>query len=158
MDLVLTWNTAIGGYDLAQSGSDLLLDDTLQTLVILSLFTERRAVPSDPGADPADLGGWWGNEALSTARPGTEPDEIGSRLHLLRRALATPKTAALGVAYTREALQHMIRDNICQRIDVSAAWKDIYTLVFTITIIRQINGRPTSTVFDLPWSHALTVQ
>ena len=87
--LALAWNDELQSADLRVENG-LVEDDTLATSIIISLFTDARARPSDilPNGD-TDRRGWVG-DALSE----TEGDRIGSRLWLLRRAKETKKPAA----------------------------------------------------------------
>lgn len=85
-DLALIWDGR--SCDLALDGNDLQLDDSLQTSILISLFSDRRARADDvlSGAD-GDRRGWWAD-----AYPQIEGDQIGSRLWLLSRkgACGTP--------------------------------------------------------------------
>ena len=83
----------------------------LETMVIVSLFSDRLAEPGDrvPGGT-ADRRGWWGD---SYARaPG---ELIGSRLWLL--TTATDQTPLIAKGYILEALQWLIDDGIATAID-----------------------------------------
>ena len=75
-DIAIVWVNGRG--NIQQAGIDMLTDDSLTTEVIISLFTDRRALDSDdlPGGD-SDRRGWWGDSYRD--RP------IGSRLWLLSR-------------------------------------------------------------------------
>jgi phage gp46-like protein len=59
----------------------------LDTAVILSLFTDRRALDSDDIPKNSDRRGFWGD-----AYPLVENDQWGSRLWTLHRAKATNET------------------------------------------------------------------
>jgi phage gp46-like protein len=98
------------------SGSRLAQDDGLETAVIISLFTDRRAKPSDklPSAGD-DRRGWWGDTF-----PAVRGDRIGSRLWLLHRSKQLPEVVALTRDYARECLQWLIDDGIARRITVKA--------------------------------------
>lgn len=90
-------------------------DDGLETAVIISLFTDRRAEADDvlPGGD--DRRGWWG-DALAEV----EGDRIGSRLWLLSREKQLPQVVARAREYALEALQWLIEDGVASAVDVSA--------------------------------------
>jgi phage gp46-like protein len=66
-DLALTWDEQQGAADLALIDNDLASDRGLETAVLLSLFTDRRAQPDDvpPSGDPADRRGWCGLDPIS---------------------------------------------------------------------------------------------
>ena len=124
------------GGDLVMDGGDLAQDSGLNTAILISLFTDRRANPSDELPDPAgSRRGWWGD-----AENG-DGDLIGSRLWLLSRRKATPETRRLFEEYTREALAWMVSDGVADRIDVSAWWKSTGLLVVDALIVRPDGGR-----------------
>lgn len=90
-------------------------DDGLQTAVIISLFTDRRADDADrlPGAD--DKRGWWAD-----AYAEIDGDKIGSRLWLLAREKQTQLVLVLAKAYAEEALAWLLEDGIARAVNVSA--------------------------------------
>ncbi|MDH0092744.1 phage GP46 family protein [Achromobacter mucicolens] len=90
------------------------MSTSLGRAVVISLFTWRRALDSDP-VDDSDLQGWWGDSF-----PKTTDDRIGSRLWLLRRRALTEQTRLDAIAYAREALQWMIDDAILIGVEIEA--------------------------------------
>lgn len=115
-DLALTWSIATGEADLSMIDNDLASDPGLETAVILSLFTDRRAQEDDvpPSGDPDDRRGWWGDEFNDV-----EGDRYGSRLWLLDRSKRTNEVARLAEEYSREALAWMIEDKVAASIDIA---------------------------------------
>lgn len=117
--------TASGLIDLARMGAGerLLPETTLETAVIVSLLTDRRAAaddalpdaPSTAGIIPPDRRGWCG-DAFDPDRP------IGSRLWLLQREKQTEETRRRAIFYAREALQWLVDDSHAVSISVSAEW------------------------------------
>jgi phage gp46-like protein len=114
-DLALTWDEQQGAADLALIDNDLASDRGLETAVLLSLFTDRRAQPDDqpPSGDPNDRRGWWADELAAV-----EGDRIGSRLWLLDRSVNSNETARRAEEYAREALAWMIEDRVVSAVDV----------------------------------------
>jgi len=114
-DLALVWNEQQGAADLALIDGDLASDGGLETAVLLSLFTDRRAQPDDqpPSGDPTDRRGWWGDELADI-----EGDQIGSRLWLLDRSVNSNETARRAEEYVREALAWMVDDRVVSSVDV----------------------------------------
>jgi phage gp46-like protein len=114
-DLALTWDEQQGAADLALIDNDLASDRGLETAVLLSLFTDRRAQPDDqpPSGDPNDRRGWWADELAAV-----EGDRIGSRLWLLDRSVNSNETARRAEEYVREALAWMIEDRVVSAVDV----------------------------------------
>lgn len=120
------WNT-----DLALSGRDLALDDGLESAVIVSLFTDRRADGSDElPAGESDPRGWWGDSTLARGR------RIGSRLWLLAREKRSPSVLARAEQYALEALQWLIDDGLARgvSVEVSVAQGDMLALAVTIIL------------------------
>lgn len=120
----LLWDTTWNGYqgDYAPAKGDepanlggLRAKSPLETAIILSLMTDRRALPSDrlPGEDE-DRRGWPG-DGIDPSRP-----PLGSRLWLLRRSELTDETARRAEDYSREALQPLIDQGAIARIEVTA--------------------------------------
>lgn len=109
--------------DLAIANGDLVMDDGLDTAVLISLFTDRRADSDDPidTRDPFGARGWAGDLL------GLPGDRIGSRLWLLERAtLPTDArfggalTAAMVQQYAVEALAWMIEDGVASSVTPKA--------------------------------------
>lgn len=86
-----------------------LVDDDLQHLITLSLFTWRRAADDDVVPEGMGRQGWF-----------ADPD-FGSRLWLLARAKLTTETLARAKAYVLEALGWMVTDGILAKVDATAA-------------------------------------
>lgn len=91
---------------------DLVAGNELSTLVLISLFTDRRANADDKLPDGIDPRGWW-----SDAMDGSK---IGSRLWLLERARNLPETLRLAKDYATEALQWLVKDGIAKKVLVTA--------------------------------------
>jgi phage gp46-like protein len=118
-DLALTWSIASGDSDLSIVDSDLASDRGLETAMILSLFTDRRADDDDvpPSGDPTDRRGWWADELGQIAG-----DKLGSRLWLLDRSKRTSDTLLRAKGYVVEALEWMIADQVASVIDVETSF------------------------------------
>jgi phage gp46-like protein len=102
-----------GDWELLSPG--LAEDDGLETAVIISLFTDRRAEADDELPAGDDRRGWWG-DALAEV----EGDRIGSRLWLLSREKQLPQVLARAREYALEALQWLIEDGVASAVDVTA--------------------------------------
>ncbi|GAA4651673.1 phage GP46 family protein [Kistimonas scapharcae] len=132
-----------GGFDLLLSDADLARDDSLETAVIVSLFTDRRAEPGDvaTGLDPR---GWWGDSFQDG------DDRIGSRLWLLGREKLLPETAERARGYAREALQWLLDDGVAARVQVTAELQRPDRLALQVAIERP-DGRREAYRFDHVW-------
>jgi phage gp46-like protein len=110
----LVWNGVTG--DLAVSGPGLRSQQQLATAVLICLMTDRRVDPSEL-RDGDENKGWPGDAAFirRTGRP------LGSRLWLLRRrTVSEAETPRLAEDYAREALQTLIDQEACVRVDAVA--------------------------------------
>jgi phage gp46-like protein len=99
MDIKTIYDADTGTFDWQLVNGQLVMDDGLETSVILSTFTDRRSEDSDVlpnGGD--DRRGWWGD-----AFPEIPGDVLGSRLWLLSRTKDIPATLeqSLTVSITR---------------------------------------------------------
>lgn len=126
-DIALLWRDVDA--DAVVTDGDILTDDGLQTAVVISLFTDRRADPDDrlPEGE-TDPRGWWGdlNEDIQT----------GSRLWLLRREKQLPAVRQRAEDYCREALQWLIDDEIASSVTVIGSWLRRGVLALHIVIHR----------------------
>jgi phage gp46-like protein len=104
------------GWDTGLDGSSLSTDSGLETAVVISLFTDRRAESDDtlPGWS-GDRRGWWADVYSEY-----ENDRIGSRLWLLAREKTLPAVLERAKEYAREALAWMIEDGLAAEIHVEA--------------------------------------
>jgi phage gp46-like protein len=137
-DLALVWQR--GNADLAILDSDLASDVGMETAVMLSLFTDRRAVDDDepPSGDPDDRRGWWADEFSAV-----EGDRIGSRLWLLDRAKRIADTDLRAKEYVLEALNWMIEDGVVETLDVTVEASGA-NLLIAVTLQRP--GREAQTL------------
>ncbi|HAS8353240.1 TPA: hypothetical protein I7721_19325 [Vibrio vulnificus] len=110
-DIALKWQ--INNADITVENADIVLDNSVGTLVIISLFTDRRALDSDVLPDGGtDRRGWWGDSYQK--RP------IGSRLWLLSREKQMSVVLRLAKFYAEEALAWMTEDGHIRSAVVSA--------------------------------------
>lgn len=122
-DISTLWNTTRGDWTLA--GADLASGNDVITGVLISLFTDRVAGVDDVIPDgTADPRGWWGDD---------ETHPVGSRLWLIDRAKKTQATLGLAQSYIQEALQWLIDDGVCSRVDVYVEWSANHTLGAQVT-------------------------
>lgn len=91
-------------YNVTSSGIE--QDGSLQTAVIISLFTDKR----DPSALPDDARGFWGD------------DEIGSLRWTLSREKQTSEVLNRLIKYDTDALQWLKKAGRVTAIDITASW------------------------------------
>jgi phage gp46-like protein len=136
--------------DFAVSSMLLAEDAGLDTAVILSLFTDRRAGPDDviPGGSD-DRRGTWIDAFADVAG-----DKQGSRLWLLDRAKLLPETVIRVREYVEEALAWMTRDGVAKTVNVET-WivrnHPVGVIGAQIEIVKP-DGQVTRYKFDKLWS------
>lgn len=131
-DIRLEWSANKQAADLGQTTNDLASDAGLETAVIVSLFTDRRAGADDDIPDGTDdRRGWWADAYAQVA-----DDKIGSRLWLLAREKNIEAAALKAGGYAREALAWMIEDGVVDRIDARAEAVNEKTLGLLVDIYR----------------------
>lgn len=149
-DVLFLWDGL--GADLVIVQNDLATDGGLQTAVLLSLFSDRRAAETDVLPDgQTDRRGWWG-DVLSEI----DQDRIGSKLWLLGREKELPAVLLRAETYAREALQWLLDDRVAEAITVTASmgrpvrpgW-----LILEVSI-----RRPAQTPVTFRFAHAWTAQ
>lgn len=88
---------------------------SLRDVVLVCLFTNKRAAEGDEVPDEsADRGGYWGD---ALARPGRE---LGSLLWTLGRSLANRETATRAADFCRDALARLVEDGIAREVRVAS--------------------------------------
>lgn len=103
----------LNNFDLALSHQlDLYTDNTLNTAIVISLFTDRY----DP---ETKTGGYWGDEATENTVL------MGSRLWKLQRAKVTTEALRSAEDYADEALQWMLDDKLIISLETVASWQYI---------------------------------
>lgn len=144
-DIALRWD--IFAADFAVEANDLATDDGLQTAIILSLFTDRRADDSDALPDgQTDRRGWWGD-----AFPTVQGDKIGSRLWLLGREKQMQEVVTRAEEYVREALQWLLDDKVADRVDGTAEITRPGMLGITVKVYRPATDA-VQWRFDYTWA------
>lgn len=146
MDIALRYDAASKAFDLAIEGGDLATDESLETAVILSLFTDRRALPEDRLPDgSADRRGWWADAYFE--RP------HGSRLWLLHREKEQASVLRRAQEYAEEALTWLVEDEVAEQVVVEAWHMRRDTLGLRIEIRRGERGA-LERQYDYVWRNA----
>lgn len=145
MDLTLRIANDANIADLVLSPPSLLTGQDLETALIISIFTHRRANDDDPLLPGESRRGWWAD----TYNP-KRNDKIGSRLWLLRRAKMLDETLVRAREYVIEALRWLIEDSIAQSTDVSTSFIGANTIGIYVTIVKP-TGRENFN-FEYVWN------
>ncbi|RFB73817.1 MULTISPECIES: phage GP46 family protein [unclassified Herbaspirillum] len=117
----------------------------LRRAAIISLFSWRRADPSDQ-PDDSDQLGWWGDSFPSVAN-----DQTGSRLYLLRRRTLVEQTLRDAVEYAQEALAWFVEDGHASAVTVTTERRGTSTLAMR-AVIDLLNDDPLVLELDDIWS------
>ncbi|SPD73837.1 GP46 family protein [uncultured Desulfobacterium sp.] len=107
--------TDLGIIDISPDGAGLEVDDGLETAVIISLFSDRRANDDDELPSGDDRRGWWADTYADV-----DGDKIGSRLWLLGREKQLPGVVGKAKEYAEEALKWLVDDGIAEKVSVAA--------------------------------------
>lgn len=137
------------GGDILVDGLDLARDDGLETSVIISLFTDRRAASQEqipPELPQDDFRGYWGD-----VRPAVEGDQTGSLLWLLAREKQLPGTLSRAKQYCEEALKWMLDDKVATRVTVATSYISMGWMLIEIDIYRP-NGDPVAYRYNYEWA------
>jgi len=117
-DIRISWDVGLmeGDFIFDDSIQDLESDEGLETAVIISLFTDRRAAIDDILPDPSnpDKRGWWGD----LASPYIEGDQIGSKLWLLNREKTLESILVKAKEYAQKALAWLVDDGVAAKVSV----------------------------------------
>ena len=150
-DIKIRWDIGLMAGDLSVVDEDLESESGLETAVIISLFTDRRARDDDELPDPnnSDKRGWWGDLVAEVA-----DDQIGSRLWLLERAKTTENVLVKAKEYAEESLSWMIEDGVAKEIVVEAERQGIEgndRLALLIKIFQSNEAGEIALKFNTKW-------
>lgn len=148
-DITLTLSGTEFEYDIDVADGDLVTSRDLETAVIISLFTWRRAEAQDDVPEGALKYGWWGDCLSDDVH-----HQTGSRLWLMMRRKMTPQTANDAVTYIKQSLQWLLKDGAAAKIDVTAERGGPDRLDALIKIYRT-GGQPVELRYSELWQ-ALT--
>lgn len=130
-DIAIAWNGQSA--DIVFTETDLAVDDSLKTAIIISLFTDRRV-----GKER----GWWGDTF--------ESEPIGSRLWLLDREKRKQEVPLRANEYTKEALRWLIKQGIAKSIKVDSYFERENILIIPVEIMRP-DGESVNFKFSSNW-------
>lgn len=120
-----------GQIGLKIENGDIVGDSSLETAVLISLFSDQRCSISELPSGHGFRRGWFGDlfSDFST-------DEIGSKLWLLGREKTTLETLAAVETRSIEALQWMIEDGVAKSVEASAEYDELLRIILTVTITK----------------------
>lgn len=132
---MLEWDNSVGMARVQLDARGGLADDqSLQTYLILSLFTDAEATPEEIATAGLEMQrGWWA-EADSLRDP--DRPRLGSKLWLLSRGKTTVETLRRAEVYALQALLWLKSAGIAASITVRATRPRIGIIALEITIVR----------------------
>ncbi|HEY0251715.1 MAG TPA: phage GP46 family protein [Kofleriaceae bacterium] len=147
-DLALTWSNKSGDADLSLIDSDIASDRGIETAILLSLFTDRRAEDDDvpPSGDARDRRGWWADQFAAIKN-----DRFGSRLWLLDRSKNANETLLSAKEYANEALSWLIEDKVAATVDVTV--ESTKTALLIGVAVQRPGRDAVSFRFSHTWDH-----
>lgn len=156
-DIKIIWDNNLMSGDIEFDNGDLTIDNGLETAVIISLHSDRRASDDDilPDDRSNDRRGWWGDQVSDVA-----DDEVGSKLYLLERSKTTQSTLIETEIYIRDCLQWMIDDEVIISIDVEVERQDQPDKSATLAhkvILHESDGKETAFKFHDLWVNQIAV-
>lgn len=134
-DLALTWVDGHG--DLVVINDELMLDDSLTTSILISLFTDLRV---------NDERGWWGDDFNS------DNHQTGSKLWLLNREKQLQSVLNDAQTYATQALAWLVEDKEVRDYQVIASNPETSVLLLTI-IVELLDGNQEQFTFSTRWSN-----
>ena len=124
----------------------LACEQTLQTAVLISLFTDARAnADVRLPAGQTDRRGWVGQEYLPRRQA------WGSQLWTLYATKSTNQILAQAEFAAQEALAWMVADGLASRVAAQAQWAgaELNRLALRVQIFEGLDSRP---VYDVLWA------
>lgn len=128
------------------------LEDTLQTVIVISLFTDARAGVDDVlPLNVTDRRGWVGDDFLTADAAETfDADNWGSLLWLYYIGKANVDVLEMARFAAKESLAWLVRDGIAERIVVTGQW--VGTLGDRLALRPQIfKPGVVAPVYDVLW-------
>jgi phage gp46-like protein len=105
----------------------------IETAILISLFSDRTALPDDELPDEGTVRGWWADTYRRFP--------IGSRLWLLWRSKQTEIVRLKVEEYGREALHWLVEIGAVRSVTVGAEWVERGFLVMTIGVEKPGGDR-----------------
>lgn len=143
-DIALVWDDTLLLGDVVARGTDLAVETGLNSAVLISLFSDRRASADDLPQGETERRGWWG-DALE------DDDRIGSLLWTLRREKQTTEVLRRAESHCGEALAWLAEDGLAQSVTVEASWVGRGVMCIDVAVLLA-DGR----LLEFQFTDALT--
>ena len=141
-----------GQIDIRFLNGDVAPDNGLETAVLISLFSDSRAVEDMiPSIDrDGDLRGYWGD-----VRPDVPGDETGSLLWVIKRAKQLTKTLADAREYAQRSLKWLVEDGVAESVTVNTNYPDRGWMLLEVIIYRPQTANPVIFRYAYAWASQL---
>ena len=146
-DIRIKWSTGEQCADLVLDGEiDLSSDAGLETAVVISLFSDRRAGDEELPAGETRLKGWWGDSVSEI-----ENDQIGSKLWLLYREKHLSEVAKRAKEYVEDALLWLTETRVASKVEVETELLEGGMLGIRARILRPGTNTATEFRYNYNW-------
>ena len=146
-DIMIKWSTGEQSADFVLNGEiDLSTDAGLETAIVISLFTDRRAEGEELPSGETRLKGWWGDSVAEA-----EGDRIGSKLWLLYREKHLSEVAKRAKEYTEDALRWLTETKAARKVEVETELLPNGMLAIGARILRPGANEATAYRFNYNW-------
>lgn len=147
-DIKVKWSAAEQAADfiLDDGDIDLSSDAGIETAIVISIFTDRRAEGEELPSGETKLKGWWGDSFADVAN-----DRIGSKLWLLYREKQLPEVARRAKQYVEEALKWLTDTKVAKKVEVSTAFVATGMLGIGVKIYRPVSNETMEFRFNYNW-------
>lgn len=141
IDIELVLNEDDNYYDIDfASNGDFLMTDGLETAILMTILSTRRADESEI-VDPIKRRGDWSDELNEVFEY-----EVGSKFWLLEQARILQETLNIGIDSLEDGFQWMIDDNIVKEVIVNGEIID-NSINYTIELTKQ-NNKTETFIYD----------
>lgn len=124
--------------------------DRLTRALMISLFTWRRANPSDV-IDGDDRMGWWADTLNGKNNDQPMGRKIGSRLWLLAREKLVNETVRRANDYCKEATAWLVEDGVADEVLVRAERVALSEMALRVEVVKD--GRRKSIMITGVWGY-----
>ena len=144
-DLAFTQKLNAPSIDLEIRDDDFVADNGLETMVLVSLYTDRYIPTEELPPSVESNRGWWGDTLLET-----DGDRLGSRLWVFERMGKINSQTENGIREAcMEALAWMVQEGIAKNISVSTSLEGVDRVNITLKIERPDKEQD---IFELIWA------
>lgn len=129
--------------DLNIKDGDLESDDGLETAVLISLYTDKRATQEEVPFGQSSRRGWWGDMF-----PDVDNDQIGSKLWTIDNEKQLLENIPIRENIISDALGWLVEDGVASDVAVVSSYPERGQVLDQITITRPSGD---SSRFDVLW-------